>query len=80
MAAGEELLDLGQDLVGLGKPGCVVRAVDLEVPRAGNVVGEVAAALHRHQVLAGIDDQGGRGERRQDRLDVDPEARFHCRS
>ena len=48
MAAGEELLDLGQDRVGLGEPGCVVRAVDLEVPRAGNVVGEVPAVLHRN--------------------------------
>ena len=48
MAAGEELLDLGQDPVGLGEPGRVVRAVDLEVPRAGDVVGEVPAALHRN--------------------------------
>ena len=48
MAAGEELLDLGQDLVGLGEPGRVVHALDLEVPRAGDVVGEVAAALHRN--------------------------------
>ena len=47
MAAGEELLDLGQDRVGLGEPGRMVRAVDLEVPRAGNVVGEVPAVLHR---------------------------------
>ena len=27
-----------------------------------------------------MDDEGGRGERRQDRPHVDPEARFHCRS
>ena len=45
MAAGEEFLDLGQDRVGLGEPGRVVRAVDLEVPRAGNVVGEVAVTI-----------------------------------
>ena len=59
MAAGEELLDPGQDLVGLGEPGRVVHAVDLEVPRPGNVVGEVAARLHRNDaVVAGMDDQG----------------------
>ena len=79
MAAGEELLDPGQDPVGLGEPGRVVGAVDLEVPRAGNMVGEVAAALHRNGVLAGMDDQGGRGDRRQDRPHVDPEVRFQCR-
>ena len=48
MAAGEELLDPGQDLVGLGEPGRVVHTLDLEIPRAGDVVGEVAAALHRN--------------------------------
>src|ERR1700751_4541793 len=80
MAAGEELLDLGQDRVGLREPGRVVRAVDLEVPRTGDVVGEVAAELHRYGVVAGVDDQGGRGERRQDRPHVDPEIRFQCRS
>ena len=77
MAAGEELLDLGQDLVGIGEPGQVVRAVDLEVPRARDVVGEIPATLHRNDgVLAGMDHQGGRGDRRQDRPHVDPERRF----
>ena len=77
MAAGEELLDLGQDRVGIGEPGRVVRAVDLEVPRAGDVVGKIAAQLHRNDgVLAGMDDQGWRGDRRQDRPHVDPERRF----
>ena len=67
MAAGEELLDPGQDRVGIGEPGRVVAAVDLEVPRAGDVVGDVAAALYWHGVVAGVDDEGGRGDRRQDR-------------
>jgi hypothetical protein len=80
MAAGEELLDPGRDPVGLGEPGRVVRAVDLEPPRAGNVVGEVPAALHRNGVLAGMDDQGWHGDRRQDRPDIDPERRFECRA
>ena len=67
--------------VRLGEPGCVVRAVDLEVPRARDVVGEIPAALHWHAgVVAGVDNEGGRGERRQDRPEVDPEHRFHCRS
>ena len=44
MAAGEELLDLGQDLVGIGEPGRVVAAVDLEQPRTGDVVDDVPAA------------------------------------
>ena len=80
MAAGEELLDPGQDRVGIGEPGRVVRAVDLELPRARDVVGEVPAALHRNDgVVAGMDDQGWRGDRRQDRPDVDPERRFDCR-
>ena len=44
---------------------------------AGNVVGEIPAALHRNRgVLAGMDDQGWRGDRRQDRPHVDPERRF----
>ena len=77
MAAGEELLDPGQDLVGLGEPGRVVRAVDLPIPRIRDVVGEVASALHRNGgVLAGMDDQGGPGDRRQDRPHVDPKRRF----
>ena len=76
-AAGEELLDPGQDLVGLGEPGRGVHAVDLEPPRASDVVGEVATALHRNPVIvAGMDDQGRRGDRRQDRPHVDPEVRF----
>ena len=59
MAAGEELLDRRQDRVGLGEPGRVVGAVDLEVPRARDVVGKIAAELHRNDgVLAGMDDQG----------------------
>jgi hypothetical protein len=56
---------------GRGDPGRVLRTLDLEVPRAGNMVGEVSAALHRNDVVAGMDDQGGRGERRQDRPHVD---------
>ena len=79
MAAGEELLDLGHDRVGIVDPGRVVRAVDFEHPRAGDVVGEVPAALHRNGVLAGMDDQGWHGERRQDRPNVDPKPRFECR-
>ena len=68
MAAGEELLDPGQDLVGLVEPGEVVGALDLKQPRARDVIGEVPAVLHRNGgVLAGMDDQGGRGDRRQDR-------------
>src|SRR4051812_10181720 len=80
MAAGEEVLDPGQDRVGIGEPGRVVRAVDLEQPRARDVVAEVPAALHRNGVLAGMDDEGRRGDRRQDRPDVDPERRFECRA
>ena len=57
----------------------MVRAVDFEQPRAGDVVGEVPAALHRNGVLAGMDDEGGRGDRRQDRPNVDPQRRFECR-
>lgn len=79
MAAGEELLDLGQDPVRIAEPGQVVGAVDLEVPRARDVVGEVPTALHRNDVVAGVDDQGGHGDRRQDRPDVDPEPRFEIR-
>ena len=53
----------------------MVHALDLEVPRAGDVVGEIPAVLHRNDgVLAGMDDQGGRGERRQDRPHVDRNA------
>ena len=41
------------------------------------MVGEVPAELHRNDgVVAGMDDQGGRGDRRQDRPHVDPERRF----
>ena len=47
VAAGEELLDLGEDPIGIGHPRCVVLAVDLEQPRTGNVIGKVAAELHR---------------------------------
>ena len=51
------------------------RAVDLEVSRAGNVVGKIPTALHRNDgVLAGMDHQGWHGDRRQDRPHVDPEA------
>ena len=56
MAAGEELLALCQDPVGLGEPGRGAPAVDLEGPRAGDVVGEVPAALDRNEVAAGMDD------------------------
>ena len=64
-------------LSGSVNQGACVRAVDLEVPRAGDVVGEVAAGLHRNDgVVAGMDDQGGHGDRRQDRPHVDPECRF----
>ena len=38
---------------------------------------KIAAQLHRHDaVLAGMDDQGWHGDRRQDRPYVDPERRF----
>ena len=47
MATGEELLDLGQDRVGLGEPRRMVCTVDLEKTCVRDVVGEVAAALHR---------------------------------
>jgi hypothetical protein len=81
VAAGEELLYPGQDPVGIGEPGHVVRAVDLEPLRAGDVVGEVPAVLHRNGgVVAGMDDEGGCSERRQDRPDIDPEHRFQCRA
>ena len=77
MAAGEELFDLGEDPVRIAEPGQVVRAIDLEVPRARDVLGRIAARLHRYDgVLAGMDDQGWRGDRRQDRPHVDPERRF----
>src|SRR5271167_4787658 len=79
MAAGEELLNPARDPVRVGEPGRVVRAVDLEQPRTRDVVGDVPAALHRNGVLAGMDDEGGRGDRRQDRPYVDPEDRFECR-
>ena len=59
MAAGEELLDPGRDPVGIGEPGRVVGAVDLQQPRARDVVGEVPAALHRNGVPARMDDQVG---------------------
>ena len=36
-------------LSGSVNQGAVVRAVDLEVPRAGDVVGEVPAELHRNE-------------------------------
>jgi hypothetical protein len=63
--------------VGIGEPRQVVYAVDLEVPRARDVVGEVAATLHRNDgVLAGMDDQGRGGDRRQDRPHVEPKRRF----
>jgi hypothetical protein len=74
--AGEELLDPGQDPVGLGEPGRGVHAVDVEVPRAGDVVGKVAAALHRNDFVAGMNNEGGRGDRRRDRPHVDPKRRF----
>ena len=48
-------------------------------PRAGDVVGEVPAVLNRNNVVAGMDDQGGRADRRQDRPHVDPEHRFQRR-
>ena len=54
------------------------RAIDFEVPRPGDVVGDVPAALHRNDSLAGMDDQRGRGDRRQDRPHVDPEQGFEC--
>ncbi len=77
MAAGEEILDLGEDRVGIGEIGRVVRAVDLEVPRARDVVGKIAALLHRNDgVLAGMDDQGWHGDRRQDRPHVEPKRCF----
>jgi len=80
MAAGEKLLDSGQDPVGIGEPVGVVHAVDLQVSRARNVIGEVPSALHRNAwVLAGMDDEAWRGDRRQDRPNVDPEPRFDCR-
>jgi hypothetical protein len=80
MAAGEKLLDSGQDPVGIGEPVGVVHAVDLQVSRARNVIGEVPSALHRNAwVLAGMDDEAWRGDRRQDRPNVDPERRFDCR-
>src|SRR6188508_2451780 len=75
MAAGEELLDHGQDPVGIGEPG-VVPALDFEISRTGDVVGEVPAALYRSEFVAGMDDQGGRGDRRQDRPHIDPEVRW----
>ena len=80
MAAGEELLDLGQDPVGIGEPGRVVAALDFEQPRTGDVVGEVPAALHRNDFVAGMDDQGGHADRRQDRPHVDPKRRFERRA
>jgi hypothetical protein len=80
VTAGEEFLDFGQNPVGIGHPWCVVRAVDLEHPRAGNVVGEVPTRLHRNAgVLAGMDDQGGRSDRRQYRPEIHPEHRFERR-
>ena len=55
----------------------MVHTLDLQVPRAGDVVGEIPAALHRNRgVLAGMDDQGWRGDHRQDRPHVDPKRRF----
>ena len=52
-------------------------ALDLKVPRAGDVVAKIAAQLHRNDgVLAGMDHQGWHGDRRQDHSRVDPERRF----
>jgi hypothetical protein len=56
MAAGEELLDLGEDPVGIGEPGRVVAAVHFEHPCPGDVVGDVPALLHRKDFVAGMDD------------------------
>ena len=79
MAAGEKLLDHGQDPVGIGEPG-VVPALDFEQPRTGDVVGEVPAALYRNDFVAGVDDQGGNGDRRQDRPHINPKPRFERRA
>ena len=77
VAAGEELFDCGQDLVGLGEEGPVVGRVDLQVPRAMDMVGEVPAELHRNPtVVAGMGHQGGHGDHGQDRSHVDPKRRF----
>ena len=66
----EELLYLGGDPVGIGEPGRVVHAVDLKQPRTRDMVGEVPAALHRNGVLAGMDNEGWHGDRRQNRPHV----------
>src|ERR1700682_6763531 len=57
----------------------MVGAVDFETPRSREVVGEVPATLHWNaDVIAGMDDECGHGDRRQYRPDVDPEASFEC--
>jgi hypothetical protein len=68
------LLDPGRDPIGIGHPGRVVRAVDLSnrAPGMWAAVGRPAP----ERVLAGMDDQGRRGDRRRGLAHVDPERGF----
>ncbi len=81
MAAGEKLLDLGQDP-------CRDRRARARGPlpstssnRApGMWSARYRPALHRNDFVAGMDDQGGHGDRRQDRPHIDPKPRFERRA
>jgi hypothetical protein len=60
MAAGKQLLNLGRDPVEIGEPGRVVRAIELNHARAGNVIGEIPARLHRNGgVISGMENSVG---------------------
>ena len=80
MAAGKQLLNLGRDPVGIGEPGRVVRAIELNHARAGNVIGEIPARLHRNGgVISGMENECRHSDRRQDWPDIGPESRFERR-
>ena len=82
MAAGEELLDLGGDPVGIGGPGRVAFAVNLEVPRGESDSDERARLVIKRgfEVYSPRRRLGYRfSKRRWDRV-VDAAERYQCDS
>jgi hypothetical protein len=70
--AGQELLDLVDDSIHVAGRWEVVDTVQLDVLRAGNVLGEVTRGLHGDRALAGVvEDEGRHPDHRQHIPDVD---------
>src|SRR5208283_4543695 len=70
--AGEKLLDLVDDPVGLADPDRMIDAGDLHVLRAGDIAREIAPRLRPHtRILVAVDDERRNANRREDAADVD---------